>query len=94
MHTPTQRHLDVVNHILWYLKGTPGKGLLLKKCDNQKIECYADADWARLVEDSKSITGYCTKLWGNLVTWSSKKQSVVARSSVEAKYRATIQGIC
>ncbi|KAA0049978.1 reverse transcriptase [Cucumis melo var. makuwa] len=42
----------------------------------------------------KSIFGYCTFVWGNLVTWRSKKQSVVARSSVEAEYRAMSLGIC
>ena len=44
--------------------------------------------------DTKSTTGYCTKLWDNLVTWRSKKQSVVARSSAEAEYRAIAQGMC
>ncbi|RVW48959.1 Retrovirus-related Pol polyprotein from transposon RE1 [Vitis vinifera] len=38
--------------------------------------------------------GYCSFVWGNLVTWRSKKQSVVARSSAEAEYRALAQGIC
>ena len=72
MHSPTQRRLGTTNLIFRYLKGTPGKGLLFRKYDNQKIECYADANWVGLVEDNKSTTGYCTKLWGNLVTWKSK----------------------
>jgi hypothetical protein len=38
--------------------------------------------------DRKSTTGFCTSVGGNLVTWKSKKQNVVARSSAEAKYRA------
>ncbi|RVW64572.1 Retrovirus-related Pol polyprotein from transposon TNT 1-94 [Vitis vinifera] len=38
--------------------------------------------------------GYCSFVWGNLVTWRSKKQSVVARSSAEAEFRAMAQGIC
>ncbi|RVW83231.1 Retrovirus-related Pol polyprotein from transposon RE1 [Vitis vinifera] len=41
-----------------------------------------------------STSGYCSFVWGNLVTWRSKKQSVVARSSAEAEYRALAQGIC
>ncbi|TYK26680.1 putative mitochondrial protein [Cucumis melo var. makuwa] len=36
---------------------------------------------------------YCTFVWGNLVTWRSKKQGVMARSSIEAEYRAMSLGI-
>ncbi|KAL0342597.1 UNVERIFIED_CONTAM: Retrovirus-related Pol polyprotein from transposon RE1 [Sesamum calycinum] len=39
-------------------------------------------------DDRKSTSGYCTYVEGNLVTWHSKKQTTVARSSVEAEYRA------
>ena len=42
----------------------------------------------------RSTTGYCTFLGGNLVTWRSKKQSLVVRSSVEAKFWAMTQGFC
>ena len=48
---------------------------------------YSDADWAGSC-DRKSTTGFCTFVGGNLVTWKSKKQNVVARSSAEAEYRA------
>ena len=44
--------------------------------------------------DRQSASGYCTYVWGNLVTWRSKKQSVVARSSAEAEFRAMALGIC
>ena len=40
------------------------------------MEAFIDADWAGSV-DKKSTSGYCTYVWGNLVTWRSKKQSVV-----------------
>ncbi|WJZ83952.1 hypothetical protein VitviT2T_003590 [Vitis vinifera] len=46
------------------------------------------------VTDRRSTSGYCSFVWGNLVTWRSKKQSVVARSSAEAEFRAMAQGIC
>lgn len=90
MHAPTIRHQNAVDQILRYLKGTPGKGMLYKKTENRKIEGFTDANWS----DSKSTTGYCTKFWGNVVTWRSKKKSVVSRSSTEAEYRAIAQGIC
>nr|CAN69183.1 hypothetical protein VITISV_004340 [Vitis vinifera] len=49
---------------------------------------------ARLAKDRRSTTGYCTHVWGNLVTWRSKKQSVIARSSVEVEFKAVAQGMC
>lgn len=42
----------------------------------------------------RSTSGYCTFLGGNLVTWKSKKQNIVARSSAEAEFRAMAMGIC
>lgn len=44
--------------------------------------------------DRRSTSGWCSFVGGNLVTWRSKKQSVVARSSAEAEYRAVAQGMC
>ena len=94
MHNPCQGHLDAVYRILKYLKQAPGKGLLFKKSGDRRIEAFTDADWAGSVDDRKSTSGYCTQVWGNLVTWRSKKQNVVARSSAEAEYRAMAHGVC
>ena len=82
MHSSMKSHLEVVYKILRYLKGSPRRGLFFKKSDSKKIEIYTDVDWAGSTDDRKSTTGYCTYVWGNLVTWRSKKQSVVARSRV------------
>uniref|UniRef100_A0A2N9ERL8 Integrase catalytic domain-containing protein n=1 Tax=Fagus sylvatica TaxID=28930 RepID=A0A2N9ERL8_FAGSY len=58
------------------------------------LKVILDADWAGSPSDRKSTTGYCTFIGGNLVTWRSKKQSVVARSSAEAEYRAMTHTTC
>ncbi|KAA0045052.1 Cysteine-rich RLK (receptor-like protein kinase) 8 [Cucumis melo var. makuwa] len=94
MQAPYKKHMEAVNRILIYLKHTPGKGLMFRKTNRKTIEAYTDSDWAESVIDRKSTSSYCTFVWGNLVTWRSKKQSVVARSSVEAEYRAMSLGIC
>ena len=94
MHSPYEEHLEAVYRILRYLKSTPGKGLFFKKNEKRGIEVYTDADWAGSVTDRRSTSGYCTFLWGNLVTWRSKKQNVVARSSAEAEFRSMAQGVC
>ena len=44
--------------------------------------------------DRRSTIGYCTFIGGNLVTWRSKKQNLVVRSSAESEFRATAQGLC
>ncbi|TYK30560.1 putative inactive tRNA-specific adenosine deaminase-like protein 3 isoform X6 [Cucumis melo var. makuwa] len=88
MQAPYEEHMEAIKRIMRYLKTTPSKGLMFRNTDKKIIEAYTDSDWARSVVDRKSTFGYCTFVWGNLVTWRSKKQSVVARSSAEAEYRA------
>ncbi|KAA0050650.1 Cysteine-rich RLK (receptor-like protein kinase) 8 [Cucumis melo var. makuwa] len=90
---PYEKHMEAVNRIRRYLKNTPGKWLMFRKTNRKTIEAYTDSDWTGSVIDRKSTSGYCTFVWGNLVTWRSKKQSVVARSSGEAEYRAISLGI-
>ena len=79
--------MDVVERILRYLKSAPGKGLLFSKHGHLKVEGYTDADWAGSANDRRSTAGYFTFVGGNLVTWRSKKQHVVARSSAETEFR-------
>ncbi|XP_072080996.1 secreted RxLR effector protein 161-like [Arachis hypogaea] len=88
MHDPRERHLQAVNKIIQYLKASPEKGLLFKKERILSMKIYTDADCAGSIIDRRSTSGYCMFLGENLVTWRSKKQNVVARSSTEAKFRA------
>ena len=94
MHDPRKPHMDAVERILRYLKSAPGKGLLFTKHNHLKIEGYTDADWAGSADNRRSTSGYFTFVGGNLVTWRSKKQPVVARSSAEAEYRGMAFGVC
>ena len=93
MHSPKKKHLDAAYKILRYLKGTPCQGLFFKKNDQRTVEIYTDADWAGDQENSRSTSGYCSFVWGNLVTWQSQKQRVVSKSSAESELRALAQGI-
>ncbi|XP_070005737.1 uncharacterized mitochondrial protein AtMg00810-like [Nicotiana sylvestris] len=84
MYSPKKEHQKVVYRILRYLKSSPGKRWLFKKSDKRSIEACTDEDSAGSCTDRRSTSGYCTFIWENLVTWRSKKQSVVARSIAEA----------
>ncbi|CAL9003388.1 unnamed protein product, partial [Prunus brigantina] len=93
MHSPSEDHMNAVLRILRYLKSAPGKRLFSKH-GHLNIDGYSDADWAGNVTDRKSTSGYFTFVGGNLVTWRSKKQNVVALSSAEAEFRGMTKGIC
>ena len=94
MHFSNIENMEVVFRILKYLKPSPRKGILFSKNNHLRVEAYADADLVGSFVDRKSALGYCTFVGGNLVTWRSKKQPVVARSSAEAEFRAMTLRIC
>ena len=93
MNNTTKELMETVNRILRYLKMTLGRGLLYKNNDTGDVEVFSDADRTSDVLGRRSTSGYCSYVWGKLVTWRSKKQSVVS-SSVEAEFRSLALGIC
>ena len=94
MHAPSEDHMNAVYRILKYLKSSPGKGLFFGRNQELEVSGYTDEDWAGDRMDGKSTSGYFTFVAGNLVTWRSKKQKVVSRSSAEAEFRGMVHGIC
>ena len=85
-----QEHWTHLKNVLRYLKYSENVGLVFVKNSNLnlKVKAYVDSDFASDSNDRKSVTGYVIKLNDNLITWCSKKQSVVALSSCEAEYYA------
>lgn len=86
MHRPTEDHWQAAKRVLRYLAATPTHGLLIRCSSTWTVHAYSDADWAGDSDDFVSTNAYIVYLGSTPISWSSKKQKGVARSSTEAEY--------
>ena len=93
MHDPRETHLTAAKRILRYLQGTISYGLIIPRSAPTQLVVYTDADWAGCPDTRRSTSGYAVFLGGSLISWSSKRQPTVSRSSAEAEYRAVANGV-
>jgi hypothetical protein len=92
MHDPQEPHLTVMKRILRYLQGTPDYDLL-RRSSSSDLVIYTDVDRVGCPDTRRSTSGYAVFLRDNLVSWLTKRQIVVSRSSAEAEYRAIANGV-
>ncbi|CAH9127483.1 unnamed protein product [Cuscuta epithymum] len=88
MSSPQDCHWNAALRVVRYLKAAPDLGILLSSDTSLRLHAYCDADWASCPTTRRSTTGYCTFLGPSPISWRTKKQPTVSRSSAEAEYRA------
>lgn len=85
MHAPSERHWCAVKRLLRYLNGTRDYGICLRSSPSLYLHSFSDADWAGDFTDRTSTGAFVLFIGPNPISWSSKKQRSVARSSTEAE---------
>ena len=91
---PSMIHYNAACRVLRYLKKSPGQGLFFPRDSHIHLIGFSDADWAGCIDTRKSVSGSCFYIGKSLISWRTKKQNTVSRSSSEAEYRALASATC
>jgi hypothetical protein len=100
-HSPKKSHGEAMKRIVRYLQGTKHQGMRLKPSKEMKLDMYCDADFAGLWNHEDDQDPTCVKSRSGIIitlgecplVWSSKLQSEIALSTLEAEYIALSQGM-
>ncbi|XP_049393432.1 uncharacterized mitochondrial protein AtMg00810-like [Solanum stenotomum] len=88
MQAPHHLHLVAIRRIIRYLLGTSTHGLFFPSGSKIQLNAFSDSDWAGCPDTRRSVTGWCMFFGDSLISWKSKKQDRISKSSTESEYRA------
>lgn len=94
MYSPIDVQYQAAIRVLRYLSGSSSQSIFLTNTSNAQLTAYCDSDWAGCPTTRRSTSGFCILLGTSPLSWKAKRQTIVARSSAEAEYRAMALTIC
>ncbi|XP_073046251.1 uncharacterized mitochondrial protein AtMg00240-like [Primulina eburnea] len=94
VYKPHTSHMEAALNVLRYIKGTIRQGLIYKNASDLKLKFFSYAYWGSCLDTRRSVTGFCVFLDESMVSWRSKKQQTVSRSSAEAEYKSMAAATC
>ena len=94
MHKPTSIHLQAAKRVLRYLCKDPGQGIVLANHSKAHLTAYCDSDWRGCPSTRRLTSGFCILLGSSPISWKSKRQFVVARSTAEVEYTSMALTVC
>lgn len=89
----TDEMWSYLKRVIRYLKSTMYFGLKYTRSNNIELHCYVDSDWGNS-SDRKSVSGYLFKLFGNTISWTTRKQNCVTLSTTESELVALCSSVC
>ncbi|XP_050893318.1 secreted RxLR effector protein 161-like [Lathyrus oleraceus] len=94
LHNPTMAHYHAACRVIRYLKNSPDRGILFRRNAELQQLGFSNSDWAGCIDSRRSISGYYFFLGTSLISWRTKKQDTISRSSSETEYRTLSFATC
>lgn len=94
MSAPRDTHLQAAYVVLRYVKSTVGQGIFYDSSSSLKLSLFSDSDWTAYSNTRRSGSGFCVLLGSLMISWKSKKQQTVSKSSAEAVYNSMANVTC
>ncbi|XP_047172892.1 uncharacterized mitochondrial protein AtMg00810-like [Vigna umbellata] len=91
---PLEDHYATAIRILRYIKNNPRQGLFFPSNTEHALKAFSDSDWAACPNTRRSVTGFNVFYGASLISWKSKKQGTISRSSTEVEYKALASTTC